>query len=267
MQSKEDATNAIATLGHHNRVCNIHYRKWRFQDSLLEEFAAIDEPFLALTSLQLSSFQQQNVPVLPDSFLGGSAPRLRSFHLNGIPYPVIHHLESCFRLPLTLSGFPFVAFPILDILHPRRSSLVCPYCLGSSHMNLDSSTLDLRSIEQADIRPRLLVQSSPISPFQPKSFLFLQPTSIRHPTTWALHPSDGKIHDNPYGTRRIFQLGCQGHILGTTRRRDGSSSQASPTVKNILQAVGLAAFCSCAGLELVLVFPPNFEKPRDRSIS
>jgi len=34
------------------------------------------------------------VPVLPDSFLGGSAPRLRTLHLNGIPYPSIGKLLS-----------------------------------------------------------------------------------------------------------------------------------------------------------------------------
>jgi len=42
---------------------------------LLEEFTAIDKPFLVLTSLQLFSFAP-NVPVLPDSFLDGSAPHL-----------------------------------------------------------------------------------------------------------------------------------------------------------------------------------------------
>jgi len=36
----------------------------------------------------------QKVPVLPDSFLGGSAPRLRSLHLWGIPYPSIGRLLS-----------------------------------------------------------------------------------------------------------------------------------------------------------------------------
>jgi len=56
MDTKEDVTNVIAALGHHNRVCKIYYYNEGFQDSLLEEFAAIDKPFPALTSLQLFSF-------------------------------------------------------------------------------------------------------------------------------------------------------------------------------------------------------------------
>jgi len=89
VESEEDVTNIITALRQHNRVCRINYCHRQFQDSLLKAFAAIDEPCLALTSLDLSSSQQQNVPVLPDSFLGGSAPRLRSIDLNGIPYPSI----------------------------------------------------------------------------------------------------------------------------------------------------------------------------------
>ena len=94
MKSKQDVTNVIDALGHHNRVCKIYYRNGQFQDSFLKEFVTIDEPFLALTSLVLVSFKQRNVPVLPDSFLGGSAPRLRSLLLSGIPYPSIGNLLS-----------------------------------------------------------------------------------------------------------------------------------------------------------------------------
>jgi hypothetical protein len=95
VQSKEDATNITAALGHHNRVCKFHYTSGKIQDPLLEEFAAIDEPFPALTFLMIvcPSFSR-NVPVLPDSFLGGSAPRLRLLELHGIPYPSIGKLLS-----------------------------------------------------------------------------------------------------------------------------------------------------------------------------
>ena len=92
--SKEDVTNVIAALRHHNRVCKIYYRNGQFQDFLLKEFAAIDEPFPALTSLQLLCSGQQNLPVLPDSFLDGSAPRLRTLRLAGISYPSIGKLLS-----------------------------------------------------------------------------------------------------------------------------------------------------------------------------
>ena len=93
LQSNEDVTNVIAALKHHSRVCKIDFCSAKFQDSLLEAFAAIDEPFLALTSLHLASFAQ-NVPVLADSFLGGSAPQLQALSFAGIPYPSIGILLS-----------------------------------------------------------------------------------------------------------------------------------------------------------------------------
>ena len=132
MRSKEDVTNVIAALRHRNRVCKIYYRNTRFRDSLLEEVVAIDEPLPALTTLHLTSSQQQNVPVLPDSFLGGSAPLLRSLDLAGIPYPSIGKLLSSTTNLVQLSlwdiphsGYisPQTIVPCLSTL-PRLESLV-----------------------------------------------------------------------------------------------------------------------------------------------
>ena len=131
MRSEEDATNVISALRHHNRVCKIYYWKnQEFEDSFLEEFVAIDEPFPVLTSLKLISFAQ-NVPVLPDSFLGGSAPCLRSLDLRGIPYPSIGKLLSSttnlvrlhlWRMPRSRYIAPGTIIPCLSIL-PRLESL------------------------------------------------------------------------------------------------------------------------------------------------
>ena len=96
LEPKENhVTIMIAALRHRNRVCKISFSCYgQYQDSpLLKEFAAIDEPFPALTALSLFVYEP-NVPVLPDSFLGGSAPRLRSLDLLGIPYPSIGTLLS-----------------------------------------------------------------------------------------------------------------------------------------------------------------------------
>ena len=91
---REDVTNVNAALRHRNRVCKIYYSNTLYGDSfkLLKKIVAIDEPFPALTSLKLSSFERD--VVIPDSFLGGSAPRLRSLELHGIPYPSIGKLLS-----------------------------------------------------------------------------------------------------------------------------------------------------------------------------
>ena len=135
MQSKDDVTNIIAALRHHNRVCKIYYSNVQIEDSLLKAFVAMDEPFPLLTSLELYSAQQQNVPVLPDSFLGGFAPRLRSLHLDGIPYPSIRTLLSSttnlVRLSLCRiphSGYiaPETIVPCLSML-PRLKSLVLQF--------------------------------------------------------------------------------------------------------------------------------------------
>jgi hypothetical protein len=131
MQSKEDVTNVIGALRQHNRVCKIYYHNARFQGSLLEQFAAIDGPFPELTSLRLSCSHQQNAPVLPDSFLGGSAPRLQSLYLHGIPYPSIGKLLSSTTdlVHLALWGIPHsghigpqTIVPYLSTL-PRLESL------------------------------------------------------------------------------------------------------------------------------------------------
>ena len=131
IKSKEDVTNIVAALRQHNRVCKVDYHHGQSQESLLKEFAAIDGPFPALTSLNLISFAP-DVPVLPDSFLGGSAPRLRSLHLIGIPYPSIGKLLlsttnlvqlSLFRAPYSGYIAPETIVPCLSML-PRLESLI-----------------------------------------------------------------------------------------------------------------------------------------------
>ena len=125
MQSEEDVTNLIAALRQPNRVCEIYYYDRKFQGSFLKEFAAIDEPFLALTSLKLFSFGQ-NVPVLPNSFLGGSAPCLRSLHLDGIPYPSMGKLLSSTTnlVRLSLWHIPHSGYISPEAIVPCLSMLV-----------------------------------------------------------------------------------------------------------------------------------------------
>ena len=49
--------------------------------------APIRVPFPELTYLRLFKFLCARATVIPDSFLDGSAPRLRHFELSGIPFP------------------------------------------------------------------------------------------------------------------------------------------------------------------------------------
>jgi hypothetical protein len=77
--------NIVAALKHRDRVDRIELM--RVNSSALEKLlAAMLEPFPELTDLQLLS-NDETMPVVPDSFLGGSAPRLRLLELYGIPFP------------------------------------------------------------------------------------------------------------------------------------------------------------------------------------
>lgn len=88
--------NVIAALKNPDRVCEINLQG--VPDNLLKRVAAINVPFPALTSLQLSSeadgYEWHWEPIIRDSFLGGTAPRLRSLDLHGIPFPTPQKLLS-----------------------------------------------------------------------------------------------------------------------------------------------------------------------------
>ena len=79
-----DEDDIMAALEHPDRV---RYVGISVTSSLLGKMAAaIREPFLMLTHLWLS-LKDGNVPVLPETFFGGSTPLLRVAHFEGIPFP------------------------------------------------------------------------------------------------------------------------------------------------------------------------------------
>ncbi len=74
MTSSSGMDNIIIALGQSNRVCQVDF--WGLMDRQLEKVvAAMQVPFPELTHLRLIS-NGETLPVAPDSFLGGSAPRL-----------------------------------------------------------------------------------------------------------------------------------------------------------------------------------------------
>jgi hypothetical protein len=83
--------NIIAALEHPNRVRSISLS--RMTIPLERLVAAMQEPFLAMEFLSLRiEGSGGTVPTLPNTFLGGSTPRLRSLHLEGIPFPTLPRL-------------------------------------------------------------------------------------------------------------------------------------------------------------------------------
>ena len=78
--------NIIAVLGQSNRVSEVYL--WGLAGWQLEEvLAAMQVPFPEMIDMRLIISDGETVPVIPDSFLDGSAPRLQYFELSGIPFP------------------------------------------------------------------------------------------------------------------------------------------------------------------------------------
>ena len=80
----EGEDNIIAALEHNDRVCQIGLAVTKL--GYFTNSAAILKPFPELTGLTLRNLDEPE-PILPDSFLGGTAPRLRSLHLDKVPFP------------------------------------------------------------------------------------------------------------------------------------------------------------------------------------
>jgi hypothetical protein len=85
------ASNVFAALEHRERVCRIDL--WRVEDILWERCAAaMREPFPELTELALRldyepGDETGRTRALPEPFLGGTCPRLRSLDLHSVPFP------------------------------------------------------------------------------------------------------------------------------------------------------------------------------------
>ena len=90
-----DADNLVAALEHRDLVQVIEIS---VLPSLFDRLAmAMQEPLPALTRLRLESDSFQALPILPDTILGGSAPRLQSIYIAGISFPAAPTLLSSAR--------------------------------------------------------------------------------------------------------------------------------------------------------------------------
>jgi hypothetical protein len=127
--------NIIVALGQSNRVRQVllwYIAGWQLEKVL----ATMQVPFPELTHLRLFS-DNETVPVIPDSFLDGSAQRLRFFTLHGIPFPGFPKL--------LLSATNLVSFWLHDIPHSGYISPEAMVALLSALSSLESLFLRFRS--------------------------------------------------------------------------------------------------------------------------
>ena len=85
--------DVIADLEYSNRIRQLEIYVDQYSTREIKQlWTAMQVPFPKLAALLLAHDDSSSVPVLPDSFLGGSAPRLRSLILDSIPFPGIPKL-------------------------------------------------------------------------------------------------------------------------------------------------------------------------------
>jgi hypothetical protein len=125
--STECVDNIIAALERRDRVCQISLMD--VPNSHLEELLqAVQEPFPELTHLLLSS---HGGPVIPDLFLGGSAPRLQGISLDSVPFPGLPKLllSTTYLVDLSLQNIPHSGYLSPEAMTTTLATLTSLRCL------------------------------------------------------------------------------------------------------------------------------------------
>jgi F-box-like len=139
--------NIIAALKHPKRVRSVLLS--RIMIPLVRLVAVMQKPFPELESLSLQIPWQKQllsmaVPTLPKTFLGGSAPRLRSLHLERISYPTLPRLllSSKDLVNLSLGWIPHSGYISPEIM---ATCLIALTRLTSLSIGFESSTSHSRT--------------------------------------------------------------------------------------------------------------------------
>jgi hypothetical protein len=126
----------IAALEHRDRIRSIYLEHSPWKTVL----PVMQEPFPALTSLDLASPGRVAPDIcIPDSFLGGSAPRLRHFYLEGLPFPTLPKL--------LLSATDLVTLKLRAVPHSGYFSPQAMATVLSALASLKSFELRFQSIQ------------------------------------------------------------------------------------------------------------------------
>jgi hypothetical protein len=89
----QELDNIIAASKHNDRVCKIDFCLPSDIGQQEKIVSVMEVPFPALTNLKLTlDVMDRTAPVLPDLFLGRSAPRLQHLELDGLSFPGLPNL-------------------------------------------------------------------------------------------------------------------------------------------------------------------------------
>jgi len=157
--------NVIAGLEHSDRIrqIDLDFHSCHITSQIKKLWTAMQVPLPELTRLYMSiRVEYGSFPVLPDSFLDGSAPRLRYLYLDGILYP---------GLPkLLLSATHLVNLH----LHLPHSKYISPEAMATS---LSTST-SLETLELEFRSPKSFPDLHSRRPFPPTRSVLPTLTSI-----------------------------------------------------------------------------------------
>jgi hypothetical protein len=140
--------NIIAALEQRDRVCEIELNGIPGQK--MDTFVpAMLGPFPALRGIIFDVTDNENeTAVVPDSFLGGSAPQLEWLTFHSIPFPALPTLLSSTRnlVDLLLSGIPRSGY-----ISPEAMVTCLAPCPGSAYFAFNSTPLNLSPTAKADV--------------------------------------------------------------------------------------------------------------------
>jgi hypothetical protein len=111
-KTSSSLNNIVAALEHNDRVREIELESFTTSHGYITDSAAMQKPFPELTKLWLGIDYSDDPPIVPDSFLGGTAPRLQSIILDGMSFPglpklllSVTHLVHLYLYGIPISGY------------------------------------------------------------------------------------------------------------------------------------------------------------------
>ena len=140
MKARDDANDIIYALGHRDRVSQVFLGSLPL--SVLDRLVpSMQESFPALTCLEIDPMDGKPPLVLQDSFLGGSAPCLRSLRLHGARFPA---LQKLLLSASNLVNLELLTIPVSAYISPEAISTLLPsfprlevFYLGFRRLSMD----------------------------------------------------------------------------------------------------------------------------------